>query len=279
VRFRDVAERRHGTRDARDAWFQLADALEAAGQWAEAAAVLKGALDDATVQITIGGVLGLLDELEAAARLGLDLRRAGDVAKADEAFKRVDRLYADHRDMAPIQESEWVARALYERGEIYRELFAGIKFKLPVDRMKRDLEDKANLFLKSENAYYHSVRLHHKQWSLAAGFEIGHLYQRLIEDIDAAEVPDGLDAYTVDVYREELWKHTEHLAKQAVNIYKRNIDFGRRLGDESSQWVQRSEEGLQHMEVLIAQNNERRRKLNTGELKPAPAAQAPQELR
>lgn len=260
-RFRDVQKRKAGTRDARDALFQIADALEQAEKWAEAAAMLRSALEDAQVQEQIGGALGLLDELEATARLGIDLRKAGDITKADEVFKRVERIYNDHRDVAVIGESEWVARSLYERGEIYRELFAGIRFKLPVDRMKRDLEDKANLFLKGESAYFRCVRLHHKKWSLAAGYEIGHLYQQLIEDIDRAEVPPGLDALTVDIYRDELWNHTEHMAKRAVTIYKKNIELAQRLGEQNSDWVKRSEDGMARMAEMIDDNTGRRRRL------------------
>lgn len=260
-RFQDVMKRAEGTRHARDALFEIADAFEQAEQWNQAATVLRSALEDAAVQKRIGGALGLLDELEAAARLGLDLRRAGDLPKADEAFKHVERLYNDHRDVAVIGESEWVARSLYERGEIYRSLFASIRFKLPVERMKRDLEDKANLFLKGESAYFHCVRLHHKKWSLAAGYEIGHLYQQLIDDIDHAEVPGDLDALTVDVYRDELWNHTEHLAKRAVTIYRKNIELAVRLGEKDSDWVKRSEDGMVRMEQMIETANERRRRL------------------
>ncbi len=260
-RFQDALKRSAGTRNARDALFQIADAYELAEKWAEAAATLRSALEDPAVQQQIGGPLGLLDELEAWARLGIDLAKAGELPKADEAFKRVERIYNDNRDVSVIGESAWVARSLYERGEIYRGLFASIRFKLPVDRMKRDLEDKANLFLKGESAYFHCVRLHHKKWSLAAGYEIGHLYQQLIDDIDHAEVPPELDALTVDVYRDELWNHTEHLAKRAVTIYKKNVELAQRLGEHDSDWVKRSEAGMVRMEQMIEFANARRRRL------------------
>lgn len=267
-RFRDAMRRTAGSRNARDALFLLAEALDAAGKPLAAAAVLHGALEDPAVREAIGGDLGLLDGLEARAQLGLLYRRGGEITKADEAFRKVERLYNDHRDVQLVAESEWVARSLYERGEIYRELFAIIRFKLPVDRMKRDLEDKANLFLKAESAYFHCVRLQHKVWALAAGYEIGHLYTQLIEDIDNAEAPPELDALTVEVYRDELWNHTERLAKRAVVIYKKNIELATRLGQKDSDWVKRSEAGLSRMETLIESATARRVKLMTA---PPPA--------
>ena len=260
-RFADAMQRAAGTRHARDALFLYAEALEAADRHTDAARVYRGALDDPGVQASIGGPLGLLDELEATARAGIAFRRAQDSARADEAFKRVERLYQDHRDVQLVAESEWVARSLYERAEIYRELFAGIRFRLPIERMKRDLEDKANLFLKAESAYFHGVRLHHRTWSIAAGYEIGNLYQRLIEDIETAEVPDEVTGTLVDEYRDELWNHTERPAKRALIIYRKNIDLCKQLGEASSDWAVRSEAGLRRMEELIESATARRARL------------------
>jgi len=276
-RFADAQRRQKGTRDARDALFLYAEAMDAAGQPQAAANTLRGALDDAAVQADIGGPLGVLDQLEAAARLGLALRRAQDPTRADEAFKRVEKIYNDHRDVQVVAESEWVARSLYERGEIYRELFASIHFKLPVERMKRDLEDKANLFLKAENAYFHCVRLHHRTWSLAAGFEIGHLYGQLVDDIDRAEAPPELDAATTEIYRDELWNHTEHLAKRGIAIHRQNVQLASRLGEKHSDWAVRSEEQIGRLEKMIEIATQRRAHLQDPNALPVapPAGQTP----
>ncbi len=275
--FQQAMQRSLGTRNARDCLFEWAESLEMAKDWLGAAQLLKSALDDPTVQTQIGGALGVLDALEATARMGIDFRQGGDLPKADEAFKRVDRIYRDKRDLSTVADSEWVVRSLYERGEIYRELFANIRFRLPVDRMKRDLEDKANLFLKSENAYFQCVRIHHKHWSLAAGYEIGHLYQQLIDDIDHAEVPPNLAEDTLEIYRDELWNHTEHLAKRAVTIYQKNIELATRLGEKDSDWVQKSAAGKVRMEKAIEVNTARRLWIATKGapiLRPRPTPQA-----
>lgn len=267
----------HGTRDARDALFLQAEAEEAAEHWQAAADIYKAALEDPAMQEEIGGVLGLLDELEATARLGLMLRKLGDPQRADVALRRVERIYSDHRDVNVVAESVWVARALFERGDIYRELFATIRFKLPVERMERDLEDKANLFLKSENAFYHCVRLHHRNWSLAAGFQIGALYATLISDIDNAEVPPEVTERMADVYRDELWKHTEKLAKRATVIYKKNIELAISLGEKDGDWARKSQEGLAQMEKMIEVSNERKARVAKQEAAEATAASLPQD--
>lgn len=268
-----MARKQHaGTRHARDALFLQAESLELAGDVTGAAMLYRDVLDDPATQAQIGGELGILDALEAAARMGLNWRAAAEIKQADDAFRRVERLYNDHRDVQVVGESEWVARAAFERGELYRELFASIRFKLPVERMKRDLEDKANLFLKAENSYYHCVRLHHKHWSLAAGHHIGGLYTRLIDDIDNAEVPPEIGEQLADVYRDELWNHTEKLAKRALIIYRKNIELGKTLGAAESDWVSQSETGLSRMMDTIERNQARRaRLLQAGAVAPTPA--------
>ncbi len=261
TRFAKSKQLGKGSRHARDALFMVAESHEAAEQWAMAAAVYKSALEDAQVQADIGGKLGLLDELEAWARLGINLRKSGEPKDAETAFKRVERLYEDNRETPTVAESEWVARSYFERAEIYYDLFASIRFKLPVERMQRELEDKSNLFIKAEGVYYRCVRLHIKPWALAAGFRVGALYQRLIEDIDNAEVPPDLDTFTMEVYRDVLWGHTEKLAKRAVTIYDKNLELAERLGDGGSEWAEKSRDGKRKMEAAIDANQLRHAKL------------------
>lgn len=263
-----------GTRNARDAIFLEAEAHEAQGQWPQAAALYRAMLEDPEIYKEIGGKLGLLDELEAWARLGIALRKAGDPTRADKAFKSAERLYEDNREAPLVADSEWVARAMFERAEIFYELFASIRFRLPVERMKRELEDKSNLFLKAEGIYYRCVRLQHRPWSLAAGLAIGNLYSRLITDIEGAEVPNDLDEYTMEVYRDELWNHNEKLAKRALIIYQKNMELAERLGDKGD-WVEKSYQGLKRMEGLIEVNTARRVRLLKTPAPPVPLPGGP----
>ncbi len=259
ARFREAIRGGAGSRDARDAVFLLASATLAQGQVRRAAAIYGAMLDDARVIQLIGGELGVLDRLEASARQGLLLKRVGDVHAANRAFRRTQRIYDRFRDLRPVATSDWVVRAYFERGEIFRGLFESITFKLPVARMERDLEDKANLFLKAQSHYFRAVRLHHKRWSLAAGFHIGNLYARLIDDIYKAEVPKGLDALTVQTYREELLKHTSKLARRAVRVFEKNIELAKRIGAGGA-WVERSRTQLDRMKRLLREEAARKAK-------------------
>lgn len=261
LRFRETIQRRIGTRDGRDAVFLMAQAHALAGEHQQAAYIYLATLSDPEVERIIGGKLGLLDRIEATARAGIALRKANKPHKADRQFRSVQRLYQEHRETRLVAESEWVARSYYERGETYRELFATIHFKLPVERMQKELEDKAQLFLKAQNQYFRCVRLHNLKWSVAAGYEIGTLYARLIDDINSAEVPPDLDEHVIAAYKDELWKHTGTLAKKAIVVYRKNIALAKRL-QIGGQWVQRSQRQLDRMQELIDAQERRRRAYN-----------------
>jgi hypothetical protein len=123
--------------------------------------------------------------------------------------------------------------------------------------MQVDLEDKANLFLKAQAALFRCVRLHNPKWSVAAGFLIGNLYSRLIDDIYEAEVPPGLDASTVAAYREELWQHTGKLANRAAVVYRKNIELAALLGQDDA-WVAKSRQALERVERLLESESRQR---------------------
>jgi len=249
-RFGDVLVRAKGKRDARDAMFRLMTAYEKLGRWKDLVALVRPVLDDAQAAAAIGGKLGLLDELEARARLGIAMRKAGDVPAAEKMLKSATRIYLDRREVLLVAQSEWVPRAYLEQGSIYRDLFGSIRFRLPVEKMERDLDDKSSLFLKAQEAYLRAVRLHHPEFSVAAGFELGQLYERFVDDLDQAEVPADFDKESLEIYREELWKHTAPLVRHAIDIYRRNLTLAEELRAKGD-WRVKTEAQLKRMEALV----------------------------
>lgn len=273
-RLREAIVLARGTRAARDAVFYLADALLGGAKPLAAAEVYRAALDEPAVHGVMGGPLGLLDQLEAATRMGLALDRGGEPTQAIRALRRVDHLYRDNRDLRPVAESMWVVRAYFERGQIYERLFGTIHFKLPVSRMSREIEDKANLFFKAQSSYFKAVRLQHKRWSVAAGLHIGRLYSSFLDDMNNAEVPPDLDPYTLEVYREELWTYTRVLAKKAIRVLRKNLEMARRIG-ASGPWVAATEKELRRMEAFREAEEARSAAFKAKAAKTPPGGKAP----
>ena len=100
--------------------------------------------------------------------------------------------YRRHLDDRSLVGNRYVSLAQFQIGEIYRELVRAIHFRLPLERMARDLEDKSNLFLKAQNAYLKTLRLQHPEVAVISGYRLGSLYESMHDDMMAAEVPPDL---------------------------------------------------------------------------------------
>ena len=249
--YEEVARRTAGSRDAHDALFRQAACHQTAEAWDAMAASLDRVLRPEYARISTG------DSLQAHALRGLARQRGGDLALAERDFLAALKLYRRHIDQPVLDSDGYVSMAQYQIGEIYRELAGGIRFRLPVDRMMRDLEDKSNLFLKAQNAYLRTVRLQHPDFAVKAGYRLGALYETFYDDMLAAEVPAELDAEEVEVYFEELRKKIRPLIVTAIDIYERNLRLGQRMGRGTDDWVRRTEASLSRLEEVLRDDTSR----------------------
>src|SRR5690606_33885338 len=119
-------------------------------------------------------------------------------------YRKALDLYQDHLEVRGLDKSPYVSQAQFRIGEIYRELFASIRFRLPLERMARDLEDKSNFFLMAQSAFLRALRLQHPDWAVVAGYRLGALYETMHDDMMAAEVPNDLSPEEIEIYEEEL---------------------------------------------------------------------------
>jgi len=248
--YQGLAERVSGSKDAHDAIFRMASCQEALERWKEAVAALDRVLAPEWKGIVT------LDLLEAYSRRGWARYKLGDLARAERDYKRALKTYRKDIGNPAMLGNRWVSMAQYEVGQIYSELFGAIRFRLPIEEMARDLEDKSNLFIKAQNAYVKAVRHHHRDFAVKSGFQLGALFERMYDDMMAAEVPDDLTQEEIDVYYGELRKHVKPLVTKAINIYERNIQLGRRLkGGED--WVNKTEAGLARLKEVLRSDAEK----------------------
>lgn len=246
----DLAGRVAGSKDAHDAVFRMASCHEALEAWRDAVGAL-----DRVLAPEWKGILSL-DLLEAYARRGWARYKLGDLARAERDYKRALKTYRKDIGNPAMLGNRWVSMAQYEVGQIYSELFAAIRFRLPIEEMARDLEDKSNLFIKAQNAYVKAVRHHHRDFAVKSGFQLGALFERMYDDMMAAEVPDDLTEEEMEIYYAELRKHVKPLVTKAIDIYERNIQLGRRLkgGEE---WVKKTEAGLARLKEVLRTDAEK----------------------
>lgn len=236
------AEQMHGTDDEWDARYQKTICLEKLGRWSDLLFEVQPILERAKPNVT--------QRIEAMARHGIALFHLDRLAEAEEVFERVLEQSRQNAGVPSLTGNAHVAQVQYLVGEIYRGLFGSIRFRLPVESMKRDLQDKSSFFLKGQSAYLRTIRLQNNYWSVAAGYKLGRLYEDFYQDMMEAEIPAELDADDRQVYFEELKKHIRPLVIRAIDIYERNLGMSDRLGP-ASEWTKKTQASLERMRTVL----------------------------
>jgi len=242
--FTQMITRLAGSKDAQDGLFQVATCHEQTGSWPEAQAALDRLLLPEYERISA------VTRVEAQALRGMALQAQGEAAHAERDYKAALSLYKENIDHPALQRSRYVSMAQFQIAEIYRDLFSAIRFRLPVERMEKDLEVKANLFLKCQAAYLRTVRLQHPDYSVRGGFRLGEIFETFYDHLLSAEVPEDLSEEEIQVYYEALKENTQPLVKKAVDVFERNLMLGQRMG-QSGEWVRKTEASLTRLRELL----------------------------
>jgi tetratricopeptide (TPR) repeat protein len=239
-----VAEARQPS-DADDALLRLAACHEALEAWA--------ALRDVGVRLLAPDRLARLSPANRVAAHGIRGRGhegTGALALAERDYREVLAIHQRHVGDAGLEASGFVSLAQQRSAEIYQALFGSIHFRLPLERMERDLEDKSNFFLMAQNGYLKTLRLRHPDWATVAGFRLGQLYEQMYDDLMSAEVPKDLSREEVEVYYEELRAEVRPLLERAIEIYERNLRLGQRFGRDDA-WVRKTEGSLARLKDIL----------------------------
>lgn len=245
-----VAVATAGTKDAQDALFRMAACAQTLDDWARARDLCDRILEPHFERISV------VDRIAALAHRGLAQHRLGALALAERDFKAALAMHLDNLDNRTLAKSPDVSMAQFQIGEIYRDLFASIRFRLPTERMARDLEDKSNFFLMAQSAYLKALRLQHPDWAVVAGYQLGTLYEVMYDDMMAAEIPGELTREEVELYYDELREKIRPLLVRAIDIYERNLRMGQRFG-ATNEWVQRTEASLARLKDALRQDSSR----------------------
>lgn len=225
-----------------DVWQRLGEACSESGDWVRAETALRRRMAN--------WPMTLLQEAEVRARLVRSLRMQGRIDEAMAEAVRIMALHEKNRE-APEMDGNWfVAMAAMEVAQIHHDLFGRIKFVLPIERMEKDLVEKASLFLKAQSEYLRTVRLRNPYWGLTAGVKIGRLYEDFYDDVMHAEIPADLSTEDLVLYEAELKKQVRPLIAKAVNAYERNMALARAYG-ATEEWTIETEARLGRLKRIL----------------------------
>lgn len=228
--------------DRADTLLKLGEALTKAGSWKEASQVLMERLSSSP--------LDLMTEVEVRAYLVRAYRKLGQLSQARRQADKALRLYSRHLTDPAMRGNYFVGMASFEAAACLHDLFRHIKFVLPVERMEKDLLDKATLFLKAQSEYLRTIRVQNTYFATRAGIRLGRLYEDFYRDIMEAEVPAELTEEERAIYFQELRRQARPLLLKAIDAYERNMKLAMMHGAKE-EWFVEVKERLRRLRAIL----------------------------
>ncbi len=244
--FRIIVEEFADADEALNARFRLAKALHELGEYNE--------VDELLLEVLLQDGLDHFDRVEAHVRRGQALLELEQWNDAENSFRNV---LESNREAIPSDrlddDSRFIVLTHFGIGQANHGRMNDIPLLLPPERMREDLDTKADYHQSAQVAYIRALREHHPHWSVAAGYKIGRLYQDFYMDIFTAEIPDDLTEEELAFYFEELRNKIEVLMDRALTVYERNLSFSRRVArsPDAEDWVQATALHLERMRAFL----------------------------
>lgn len=230
--------------DIRDTSFQLVALQVRLERWdaAVAQADLLLGRDDLTPDTR-------MEAMARKAQALLGLGQLEDAAsQADEALR-----YARTRSPeAAVRDDYFVAATHYVLAETLRRRSEDIAIPVgTVPEVRPVLEQRAQLLLRAQRAYFDTIRDTDPEWAAAAGYRIGNMYDTFWHALREAPVPppprplEGEDlAYYQERYRAELGQLIRPLLRHAIRYWELTLLMVERTGARS-EWTDQIRQDLE----------------------------------
>lgn len=241
--FAELADPAHGSGDAVDATFRLAEVLYHLGRHGEAVPLLQ--------VVASRSELTWAQRIEARVQQGICELEAGQPEQAERTLR--DALSSWQALADPdLVDDFFPAQAQFFLGEIYRTHFAAVALdgNMSTAKLAQELEYKSELLLSAQGHYLRTIRIGHGYWATAAGQRIGQLYEDMYAHLVDAPAPAELSEDEREVYRTELRKRIRVLLGKAITVYERTLEAAERIG-ASSPFVEQTRASLQRMKSLF----------------------------
>ncbi len=204
--------------------------------------------------ILLKNTLKPMDRAECHLRKAMAYLVKEDFSRADNelsvAISQTNGLFPNG-----YQQNELIAEVFYQKGEVFRLLSAKVALKLPVEKMRRALNDKIRYFKKAVSHYVSCINVHQSYWATAAGFQLAKQHEDIYYQITNAEHPADFDEETIVLYRHQLKKKIFPILQESISIYQKNAELGQRIG-ASNEWIKATDQKLNELKQMIGKVQE-----------------------
>jgi tetratricopeptide (TPR) repeat protein len=231
--------------DRRNAHFRLAAVLAESGQYAESGHTLERVLawDDLEPE----------PRVEALARLGFSLLETKDYGGAEEVLRSAIAFYQDKAAAVRFESPYYVAMAQFYLGEIPHLQFLDIPLRYPEEQMRRDVEQKSQLFLLARDRYVKTVDFKSPYWATAAVFQVATIYKEFWDQWMAVPIPGDFNPDEAREYTKQVNEQSDlrKLLEKSLFFHEKNIAMAKNARVDTA-WSRQSETDAEVVRELIA---------------------------
>ena len=231
--------------DRKNATFRLAAVLSESGNYPESVRFLEEILDwnDVTPE----------ERVEALARLGFALIETRDYAGAEEVLRSALAFHAEASARSRFESPYFVSMAQFYLAEIPRLQFLAIPMRYPEEQMRRDVEQKSQLFQLARDRYVKTVDYRSPYWATAAVYQVATMYKEFWDEWMAVPVPADFNAEETREYVRQVNEEPQlrKLLEKALFFHEKNIAMARNANVETA-WSRESETDVVSVREVLA---------------------------
>ena len=245
-----LLELRPDSSDAKHAMLQLSDGLEHLERW-------QAAVDNAEVALRRSD-LSSAERLEALARRARAVLGLGQLDEAARQAREAVSYFRTRTGDEVIHDEYFAAMATYVFAETIR--LRSEQLTLPDDGVLAQhtvLDERAQLLLRAQNAYFDAIRMTNAHWAAASGYRIGSMYRIFFDAITSAPVPpppnpmsDAQLSLYQESYRTQLRDRVRPLVRHAIRYWELTLSMVERTGVET-EWTPRVRSDLEATRALM----------------------------
>jgi len=193
------------------------------------------------------------ERVEGLARLGFSLVETKDYSGGEEVLRSAISFYGEKQGTAHFDNNYFVAMAQFYLGEIPHQQFLAIPMRYPEDQMRRDVEQKSQLFLLARDRYVKTVDYKSPYWATAAVYQVAAMYKEFWDEWMAVPIPADFNPEEAKEYVKQVNEEPSlrKLLEKSLFFHEKNIAMARNAKLETP-WSQKSETDVEAVRQVIA---------------------------
>jgi hypothetical protein len=194
-----------------------------------------------------------------------------DYAGGEDVLRSALSFYKEKEATTKFETSYFVAMAQFYLAEIPHLQFLAIPLRYPEEQMRRDVDQKSQLFLLARDRYVKTVDYKSPYWATASVYQVAAMYKEFWDEWMAVPIPADFNPEEAKEYVKQVNEEPQlrKLLEKALFFHEKNIAMARNANLETP-WSRQSETDVEGVRQVLARQ-QRGEQVTPG----APATPAP----